>query len=488
MAHQARGRIPQIVNPPMPGWPMAARLTSGVDRALEHVWHSMLSMRTAALLMLALAALGLVGALVTQAPPEVLQDPRAKAAWIAQVRPTYGGWTDVLDALQLFQVFSSGLFRLIVVALGLSLIACSIRRAPGAWRIVTRPRIDVGRAFFEHAPQRGTLVVRRRPAATLAAVRAVLDDHHYRTLITEDSVIHVYAERFRWSQLAGLVGHLSLVVILAGGVIGATFGYRNDSFTVADGSTRPVAAESGLSLKLVSFTDSYDAATGVPDDYASQVVLYDNGREVTRHTIRVNDPLRYRDVTFYQSFFGSAAVVTVSDAHGQLVSEGVPLAWRSAVDGRPSGAFSIPGTNYVGWVTGTLGSGDTLVQPGQVDLRLFTADGGQPVAERLLDQGSPSQVGDLTVTFDRESQFAGLIVSRDPGVYLVLLGAILLFGGFGLRLLLPHRRLWARIAPGAHGGAVLAMASLRGRDATLGTEFERIVTDIRTALTASAPS
>ncbi len=488
MTHEGSRPLPPAAVPAVRD---AARpgLVDRIDRVLEGLWHLLSSMRVAVVLMLALAVLGLLGSLIIQAPPGVLGDAQAKADWLAEVRPKYGGWTGIMDSLQLFQIFNSVLFRVVVAGLTISLIACSIHRTPGVWQTITRPRLDVGPAFFEHAPQHEAVVVRHTPAETVALVSGVLRGRHYRTLTQDDGVIHVYGDRFRWVLFSGLIGHLALVVILAGAIIGATLGYRDSGFTIAEGSTLPVAAEAGLSLQLIDFTDTYYPTTGAPEDYASQVVLYKDGQEVARHTIRVNDPLHYGDTTFYQAFFGSAAVMTVKDAGGNtLVSQGVPLEWRTTADNRPIGSFNIPGTNYVGWVVGTLGNGDTQIQPGQMKIELYTADSGQQVAQQVLDQGTPAAVGDLTVTFDRESQFTGLSISRDPGVMVVWLGAALLFIGFALRFLLPHKRVWARIAPRANGGSVLAMASLGSRDAALGTDFESLVSDIRTALQAPARS
>jgi cytochrome c biogenesis protein len=491
MTHEVRSRP----MPPTTGSPTnaatAATAQRGVmdrvDQALEWLWHFLTSMRLAVVLILALAALGVAGSLIIQAPAGVLDDPQAKADWLAGVRPRYGGWTGIMDSLQLFQIFNSVVFRILVAALVISLVACSIHRIPGIWRTITKPRLDVGEAFFEHAPQHEAIVVRRTPADTLSVVSDVLRRRRYRTLAADDGTIHVYGDRFRWVLFSGLIAHLALVVILIGVIIGALYGYRDSSFAIAEGSTLPVGAEAGLSLQLIDFTDSYYATTGAPEDYASQVVLYKDGNEVARHTIRVNDPLRYGDVSFYQAFFGSAAVMTVTDASGNtLVSQGVPLAWRTTNGNRPIGSFNIPRTNYVGWVVGTLGSGDGQIQPGQVELELYTADSGDPVAQQVLDQGKAATVGDLTVTFDRESRFTGLSVSRDPGVMVVWLGGLLLFGGFALRFMLPHKRVWARISPRGTSGAVLAMASLGSREAALGTDFEKLVSDVRAALQAPA--
>jgi cytochrome c biogenesis protein len=460
-----------------------------VDAALEFLWRFLSSMRLALVLILVLAALGVVGSLVIQAPPGVLADADEKARWLNEVRPKFGGWTGIMDGLQLFQIFNSVLFRVIVAGLTISLIACSIHRIPGMIRTATRPRLDVGSGFFEHAPLHEAVVVRHTPAETLAIVQDVLRGKHYRTLATDDGTIHLYADRFRWAPFAGLIGHLALVVILAGAIVGSTFGYRDSQFTIAEGSTLPVAAEPGLSIQLLDFSDTYYATTGAPSDYASQVVLLKDGAEVARHTIRVNDPLRYGSTTFYQAFFGSAAVMTVKDKAGAtLVSQGVPLAWRTTADNRPVGTFTIPGSSYVGWVVGTLGNGDRTIKPGQMQLELYTAAEGTQVDSRILDQGTPATLGDLTVTFERETQYTGLNVARDPGVMLVWLGSFLLFFGFVIRFTVPHKRVWARIVARPTGGAVLGVASLGNKDASLGTEFERLMTTIRTALQAPARS
>jgi cytochrome c biogenesis protein len=459
-----------------------------VDRGLEGLWHLLSSMRFAMILLLALAALGVVGSLVIQAPPGVVADPEAYATWLNEVRPKFGGWTTPMDAFGLFNVFNSLIFRVLVAALTISLIACSIHRIPGMVKTTRNPRIDVGPAFFEHAPQHEAIVVRRSADDARAVVERALRSRRYRTLATDDGTVHIYGDRFRYAPYAGLVGHLSLVMILAGAIIGGMYGYRDAQFALAEGQTLPVAAEPGLSIMLEDFTDRYDTVSGAPIDYASQIVVLRDGQEIDRHTVRVNDPYRYNGLTFYQAFFGAAATVTITDADGNVLvdSEGVPLAWETTDDGRPIGSVAIPGTSLVGWVSGTLGNGDTVIAPGQLRFELYTAGEGTLVDEQVLTQGEQATVGDLTVTFEREAQYTGLNVARDPGVPLIWIGSLLLFAGFLIRFTVPHKRVWARIVARPNGGAVIGLATLAHKDVTAGSEFENVVNDIRTALQAPA--
>ncbi len=532
MAHEVR-------TPPLqPAAVAAGQAAAGrsavdwIDVALEALWHALTSMRVAMVLMIALAVLCVAGSLVLQVPTGMGDDPSARTQWLDSVRPRFGGWTAVLvyapngltlaigigllcfavvrsmderefvgvglaglaigaigaialatDGIGLFNAFNSLLFRVLVASLTISLIACSVHRVPGAWRTATQPRVDVGPGFFEHAPQHETIVAHASSADALARLSTVLKKRHYRTLVQDDGTVHVYADRYRFMAFASLAGHISLVLILLGAIIGTSWGYKNQYFVVPEGSTVLTGTEAGLSLKLIDFTDSYNTENGAPSDYTSQVVLLKDGQQVAAQTIRVNEPLTYDGSTYYQRAFGPAVVLTIKDASGTTVySEGMPLD-GSSTDGsdRAAGTLTLPGTGDMINVFATNGTSDSTIQPGQVQAVLYSAGASAASDAKVLDQGKPQPLGKYTVTFDREAKYTVLSISRDPGQYLVWLGAFLLFAGFTLVFLLPQRRVWARIS--SRGAmTVLSVASLGRRDAALGTDFEDLVTDIRTAL------
>ncbi len=489
MAHEVR-------TPPLQSATVAAgqsvvspSLMDRVDAALEGLWHLLTSMRVAMVLMIVLAALCVIGSLVIQIPTGTGDDPLAKSQWLDGIRPRFGGWTTVMDALGLFDIFNSVVFRVLVAALTISLIACSVHRIPGALRTATKPRVDVGPGFFEHAPQREQIVVHGTAADTLATVRSVLKKRRYRVLAEDDGTIHLYGDRYRFMAFASLAGHISLVLILLGAIIGTSFGFKNQYFVVPEGSTVLTGTEDGLSLKLIDFTDSYNVTNGAPSDYTSQVVLLKNGQQVAAQTIRVNEPLSYDGATYYQRAFGPAVVMTIKDAAGKTVySEGMPLD-GSSTDGsnRSAGSLTLPGTGDLINVFATNGTSDTTIQPGQVQVILYAGGANTATDAKVFDQGKAQALGSYSVTFDREAKYTVLSISKDPGQLLVWLGALLLFGGFTLVFLLPQRRVWARISTrGAM--SVLSVASLGRRDVALGTDFEDLITDIRAALQAPAPA
>ena len=461
----------------------------GATGIFEAIWDLLTSMRFSLVVILGMAAFGLIGAFLIQIPAGVAGDPTAKADWIAGVRPRFGGWTEVFDRLQLFSVFSSVWFRGLTGFLTISLVACMIQRTPRLWRTATKPRVTVGDGFFAHARERDAIVVQGTAEDLTARVSSVLHKHHYRVLDEDDGQVNLYADRFRWAPFGSMLGHLSIVVIFAGVLVGSLFGFRDNAFVIAEGATLAVPSGQGLSLKLITFQDAYYSNTGAPSDYASELVLYKDGKQVLSHTARVNDPLRYGDLSFYQSFYGPAALMSVADANGaSLYAEGVPLAWQTKDDKRSVGTFTIAARDLVVWVVGTRGSGDPLVKPGQIRIETYTASTGAPIDQKTIDQGKPTTISGLTYTFGRELQYTGLTVARDPGTILVWLGSIVLIVGFTIGFVFPHRRLWARLVmrPGDTGTLHVATPGRVTHDAD--RAFTNLVTELRAACAASTPA
>lgn len=459
------------------------RLAISPSDVLERLFRLFTSMRLALVLLLALALLTLIGTLLAQAPAGIESDPQAYAAWLDSMRPRYGGWTGVLDTLGLFSVFSSIWFKGTMVLLSTSILACSVHRAPRLWRQAVHPRMIMTEAFFERAPLRAKVASPADPDAALAELRAAFRAHRFRTAVeTRGDAVHVCADRFRWGPFGRIVAHVSFVVILIGAVVGATWGFRDNEFAVAVGSRAEVGNGTGMAVEARSFSDSY-YANGEPRDYASELVLYEDGAAVRTQTVRVNHPLRHGGVTFYQSFFGPAAAMQVK-ADGKVVFDGgVPLLWSSDDGKYRIGRFSLADQGLTVLVVGAAsGSVAPDIAAGQMQLEVRRAGREAPVATRVVSQGRPAKVAGLEFTFARERQFTGLIVAHDPGSTLVWLGATLLVCGVCMVFFFPHRRVRAVIRRTA-GGSETRVAAIERRDTVFQSQFQQLADDIELAVT-----
>lgn len=456
--------------------------------SLNWAYRKLTSMRFALVLLFIFALLTLAGTLLVQAPAQIKGNPAAYSEWLDEIRPRYGGWTDVLDTLGLFSVFSSIWFKGTLLLLSASLVTCSVRRMPGLWRTATQPRIVMTEAFFERAPHRASFSTAGDRNAALGRLRSALRKNGFtRVVVARDGDdVHVCADRFRWGPFGRVAVHLSFVVILAGAVITATGGFRDEAFAVPVGGKKEVGHGTGMAVEAKSFADSY-YTSGEPSDYASQVVLYKNGAPVHKQEIRVNHPMRYGGVTFYQSFFGPSVVMKAKAPDGRVVfDQGVPLLYSSQDEKHAIGRFMLPKqdlTVYV--VTPRSGEVDPRIGAGQTQLEIYRSSTDTPVGIKVLSQGRPAMIAGIDFTFLREREFTGLIVARDPGSTLVWIGATLLVLGLFVTFFFQHRRVRAVVRRGP-GGSEIGVAAIERHQEAFAGQFERLVEEIRRAVGGGA--
>ena len=458
--------------------------------ALEWLWVTFTSMRLALALMLGLALLALAGSVIIQAPAGIASDQDTYNAWLVGLKPRYGGFTAIFDKLGLFSVFTSVWFRGLAVALTTSILACSIKRAPTLWKASVHPRTRMTDTFYESAPYSDSIATEATAQDALATTQRVFRANRYRTIVDVDEkshTTHLYVDQNRWAPFGTVIAHLAVVAILAGAMVGSLLGYRDEGFAVPVGSTVPVGGGTGLSVLATAFSDSY-YENGAPSDYSSSLVIYRDGVQVASKTIRVNDPLEYEGTAFFQSFFGPAAVMAVSDANGaSLYQGGVPLLWSSDDDSRRIGQMTLSAQNIIVYVVGVAsGRVDPNIRAGQMQLEIYRGGEQQPFAIETLTQGQPLAIQGLTYTFEREQQFTGLIVARDPGQPLVWLGALALVLGCFLVFMFPNRRIWAQIKARSDGTGEVHLGATARHDAAFAPEFTKLADQVRLAFGPAA--
>jgi len=449
------------------------------------VWRFFRSIRLALFLILALAALILIGTLVEQVPASVRADPGAYQQWIEQVRGKYGIWTDAFERLQFYHIFSALYFRGIIALLAVNIVVCTMNRWRAIWITVFRSRVRMTESFFDHARFNTTLDSPLGMEETAKKMKHSLRFGRFR-VSTENAgdSIAMLADKNRFSVYGTFLTHLSLVLILAGAVLGGLLGFSDPQFIVAEGSSRTVTG-TDLSLRLEHFADEY-YLEGAPKDYRSEVTLFDGGREVKKATIRVNSPLRYDGYAFYQSFYGQTAIMNVTDADGNTIySDGVPLAWQTRDGSRPVGGFTLPEQNISAWVVGPRsGEDDPLIKAGEMQLELYRGNARLGFPE-ILAQGEPVEVQGLTFTFERESRFTGLKVAKDPGVNIIWIASTLMVVGMVMLFYFPRKRAWALLKARPDGTTEVRLAMPAQRDLSPAGEFGRLRTRVAKALGAT---
>ncbi|WP_420176579.1 cytochrome c biogenesis protein ResB [Luteococcus sp. OSA5] len=445
---------------------------------LLRIYRLFYNKRIGLFLIFAMALLALVGVLFPQADAQTYNNPDWYRSFLEEQRPRYRGWTMPLSFLGVFHMFSSWPFRIVTVLLALSIIGCTTHRLPTLWKNATQPHTHVREGFFDHARTRRTVELAGSPQALFDDARTKLAAEHYRVIEdSRDDGLNLYADKHRWMPLGTALAHTAFVLILLGVLITNNTGFRNNEFTVPVGmGPQPVGHGTNLAVEAKSFTDTYHD-DGSPMDYASELVLYEDGKQVKQHTTRVNSPMTYDGIAFNQAYFGFAAEVTVKDAAGkQVYHGGVPLQYSTDDKLTNFGKVEFPDKGFNMFVIAPAsGQVDARIAPGQVQVEFYDRTTDEPLDKQVISQGREQQVNGLAVTLERERQFTGLMVSKDNGAILVWIGSFLLVLGTICTMFYRHQRIWLRVHRTDDGGSQVRVASPDRHDTIFEQKVFRLV-------------
>jgi cytochrome c biogenesis protein len=474
--------------PPTTATPLRAGSAAGwlglPVRLGRAIYGLLTSVRFAVVQIIAIALAGVVGTIIPQLPGIAFRSPADYAERMeilrARIEPALGPVVvDALEALGFVRVFSAGWFTALLAILVISIVACTIDRTPRLWRAARELRVVQPRAFFDpDLPGRAFI------SGGLAAgdVRAALQRARFgvREEVDSAGVHYVYGDRNRYASLFTLITHAGLVGFILAGAVSSRFGFEAGLLLV-QGQAIPVAAIGTpdlVHMKNLNFSAPRDEE-GRFLDFATELAVFQGGREIARQTIRVNEPLSAAGFTFHQNFFGPAVDLTIRDGAGGLLWAGpIPLDYESA--GQPYGRFMIPGREEgLELLLGQDAAGGPSLAV--VGYRVVGEGSyGEPVVETTFVGGaSPGrtyvvQASDLWITFEEVTAYSGVIVRRDPGAPIAWFSFGLLIVGLALTFYFPRRRVWARLEPDGE----LRLVARADRDVELRREFSSLLEDL----------
>ena len=356
-----------------------------------------------------------------------------------------------LDALQFFDMYHSYWFLSLMGIFAVNLICCSIKRLPRIIKTVRNPVLVADDGLFRTFSNKEEIVT----AGTVASVRdklvVLLGKKFASPVVTEqDGKVYLFAQKGAYSRFGVYVTHSSILIIFLGAMIGNIWGFKAYVNIVEGKSVNQVWARAGQQPIPLGFEvrcDNFDVTFyegGRPKEFSSELVVLENGQEVLKKTIEVNDPLSYKGLTFYQSSYGPAgdpvyqfrvrnrATGETVDVMGQQ-GKHLPL---------PGGASLIP--------MGYADSYQNFGPAAQVSLDSGDHKHGTPfIVFQNYPQFDEKRGGEFAVTLlgAQQSYFTGLQVAKDPGVWVVWLGCLLMVLGSCSAFFLSHRRLWVSIQP-----------------------------------------
>jgi cytochrome c biogenesis protein len=341
----------------------------------------------------------------------------------------------VLVAMGLDRVYSSWWYLTLLMLLAASLMACTWTRQ--------MPMLRVARRWFYYQKPESIAKLPLHWAITqdtdsgIESLGQILRQRQFQVFCQEG---RLYARRGLVGRIGPILVHVSLLLILAGAVWGATTGFLTQAL-VASGETFQLAQvlERGpwaripqnWQVRVNRFWIEYSPSGAVEQFYSDLSVVDRQGQELKRETIQVNRPLRFDGVTFYQANWDLAAVKFTLNQSPVLQ---LPLTKLRS----PQNGSQVWGT----WIpTKTdLSAGVSLITPDMQGTFLIYDEAGQ--LQHTTHLGEGITINGITLTLREVVGATGLQIKSDPGVPLVYLGFALLMAGVVMSYV-SYSQVWA---------------------------------------------
>ena len=403
-------------------------------------WNFFCSLKLTIITLILLAATSIIGTLIQQNRPA------------AEYVQEYGESTYRFFAtLQLTDMYHSWWFLALLVMFCLNLIACSTRRFPRTWKSIREPVLAPEESLLKNSAGAGEILVEAPLEKVRGQVAVFVGSNFAPPVVTEhEGKVHLFSQKAPWARLGVYVTHLSILIILVGAIIGNIWGFKayvniaegtQESRVLPQNGGAPV--DLGFSVRCDDFNVSYYEGTDRPREFMSILDIVDGGKEVIKdRKIIVNDPLTYKGITFYQASYGPAGDPTIRlrvkpNDGGEAREVNVPEGEHVALPG--------------GYTFAVTGFTPSYRQFGPaVQMHLNSPDGrhGNPfiVLQNFPDfDAKRAGVFSFSLLGFDQLQFTGLQVKKDPGVWVVWLGCMLLIVGSIAAFVLSHRRLWVTL-------------------------------------------
>lgn len=391
----------------------------------------LIDLRLAILLLLAIALFSISGTTIEQGQSVAFYQANYPE------HPALFGFLSwkVLLSVGLDHVYRTWWFLALLILFASSLTACTFKRQLPAlkwfsrtWNFYSQPRQFQKLALSAELDK-----------GSVSSLTQLLQQRRYRVFEGENNTL--YARKGIVGRIGPIVVHVGILIILAGAILGTMTGFMGqemvpsgDNFQVHNivdaGPWAAPQVPKDWSMRVNRFWIDYTPQGGINQFYSDLSVLDQQGQEVKRKTIFVNEPLRYRGVTFYQTDWGIAAIRIQINKSPILQLPMAPL--NTNGKGRLWGTWIPTKTD--------LSEGVSLLAKDLQGMLLIYDAKGQLV--NTLRPGMATDINGVTLKIVEVVGSTGLQIKADPGIPMV-------YAGFGLLMLgvvmsyISHSQIWA---------------------------------------------
>ncbi|MDH5202726.1 MAG: cytochrome c biogenesis protein ResB [Nitrospirota bacterium] len=502
---------------------------------IDKIWDLFASVKFAIIIFALISLTSVVGTILEQKAEPAKNIQILSKIFGESLAPTL---YNIFDKIGFMDMYHSWWFLTLLILFSANIVICSIERLPRIWKMVREPISPLTEEHLEKVSIKRELILRGKPEKVKDFVISAIKGAGFKVIESkEDKGYQLYSQKGSFTRLGVYITHSSILLILIGAFIGIFLGFKgflplpegmsspvvllhNDSLTqteahekemilnaiwTSSGSISSSSATLGMDentlkakmhkygIQPLGFTircDDFDVyfygSSDLPKEYKSWLTVIDGGKEVLKKTIGVNDPLAYKSITFYQASYGM-----VPNAQGKFILRITPKSGAPEIKQLNLGErFIISGTTMEGTIRdfSRALSFDKQGRPityaemmNNPAVFIDFKEGGKekysgwilkrhPITAKL-PEGHTVEFIDIWGV-----QYTGLQVRKDPGVWIVYLGCIVMSIGLFIAFFMSHRKLWVRIAEEKNSTKVIIGATTNKNRAAFERKINKIIT------------
>jgi cytochrome c biogenesis protein len=447
-------------------------------------WSFFSSVQLTITLLAIIAFISIIGTIIPQ--------QEAAGEFVRQMSP---GLVSFFQMMQVFDLYHSVWFFLLMGLLSLNLIICSLNRFPIAWRRF-RTKPSPGETDIYKGIDQERIILTKTAQETVSELAYSVMKARFRHIQKQvaDDGAYFCGDKGRIAYLGVYGVHLSILLLIAGAVTGSLFGIEG-YVNISEGETvNAIELRGGKGTQSLPFSVRCDRFTidfyenGAPKTYRSDLAFIRNDRIAYQGPLLVNHPISFEGLRFYQASYGQTpeGKAALSFSRGGEKGQDRAVATGDVFD-LPDGGGKVH----------VLRIEENLMKMGPAIKLSIKSPKGETLfwIFRHIDKIKEMNPGIVqqvplfnpglfqpyvfTMKGIEEKYYTGLQVARDPGVPLVIAAAILMILGLMVAFFTSHRQIWIRIDQ--QGGFTRLSIAGRAHKNAVGLErdIKYLLADIR---------
>jgi len=371
------------------------------------------------------------------------------------------GLVKVFNSLQLFDMYHSIWFIILMVLLSLNLIVCSLNRLPASWKLFSKIPSPDRKKPFENLQPESVILIEKDRNEVISGVEDFLR-RKYKKFRRKDAdrITYFYGEKGAYSNFGVYIIHLSILIIITGAIIGSLLGFEAFVNIPEGESTYTVHLTRQKGVKKLDFTVRCDKFAisfydnGMPKEYRSNLSFLKDNNVILQGPLLVNHPITFNGIRFYQASYGTnpggRAHITVRRENKQ----------ETTITIKQKDSFFLNEKNakvtIVKIEKNFMSMGPAVlmhIQNPKGTVRLWIFKRIEQMKDRIPDlikkvpTFNPGRYKPYYFELNRiePNYYTGLQLSHDPGVAIVAIGSLFVILGLFVTFFSSHKRLWVRL-------------------------------------------